>query len=112
MRQCTTAVLEQGNTFEADFETEPFEAGWASRARWFVRVLDASGDGLELEMEPQVSPDGLIWCGFTGSQVARAPLPPLLTFTTTDHGNWLRLAVRLRGHAPRVKVVIYLVLNE
>jgi hypothetical protein len=110
MRRSFTAVVEQGNAFAAGFETEPFEAGWAREARWFVRFLERAED-TTLEIEPQISPDGLVWCG-DGARHAPAPAPELLSFTQREFGNWLRLRVRLGGPAPHVKVVIYLALKE
>lgn len=112
MRQCFTAVLEQGNVFTANFETEAFEAGWAREARWFIRVLEASED-MALEATPEISPDGIVWCtDGTQPDALRPAAGALHSFVTREFGNWLRLAVRLRGAEARTKLVIYLVLKE
>lgn len=116
MRRFFSAVLEQSNTFSADFCTEPFEAGWASEARWFVRILDASA-GAAVEAMPQVSPDGLLWCDDEDRPdpmklAANAAEPAMVSFKQREFGNWLRLKVRLSGDQPKVKVLIYLALKE
>lgn len=117
MRRFFSAVLEQGNTFSADFCTEPFEAGWAGEARWFIRILEASGGGAGLEAMPQVSPDGLLWCDDEDRPnpvmlAANAAEPAMVSFKQREFGNWLRLKVQLSGDQPRVKVLIYLALKE
>jgi hypothetical protein len=116
MRRCITSVLEQGNVWSASFETEPFEAGWASEARWFIRILDPMPtQGVVLNLTPQISPDGILWCdGLAEGRGLRIELPVASTdvFTLVQHdfGNWLRLRVAFdRGP---VKFLIYLVLKE
>jgi hypothetical protein len=117
MRRFFSAVLEQGNSFSQDFETEPFEAGWAREARWFIRLLEASGTDVVLDAMPQISPDGLVWCDDDGMAEgvrlsAGTPAPALVSFRQREFGNWLRLKVRLSGSQPNVKVLIYLALKE
>lgn len=117
MRRFFSAVLEQGNSFDAPFSTEPFEAGWAREARWFIRILDASGDDAGIEAIPQISPDGLLWCddddmAAPAQLLANAPDPVMITFRQREFGNWLRLRVNLVGNQPRVKLLIHLALKE
>lgn len=117
MRRFFTAVLEQGNVYEADFETEPYEAGWASEARWFIRILEAEG-AADIGIQPEISPDGLVWLADGSTPLA---LPgatgSVATCAQREFGNWLRLKVTLgageRSGAPRrVKFLIYLALKE
>lgn len=117
MRKFFSAVLEQGNSFSQDFETEPYEAGWASEARWFIRVLDASGSDVTLLAVPQISPDGLVWCDDNDASGelelrADAVAPTMISFNQREFGNWLRLKVRVAGNQPSVKVLVYLALKE
>ena len=107
LRRFFTAVLEKNAVFEGDFQTEPYEAGWASEALFFVRVLDLS-EGARLVCRPQISPDGLGWCD-EGSEGAVAAGKGLYSFPLRDFGGWLRLDCRLEG---RAKVLIYLALKE
>ncbi len=111
MRNAFTAVIEQSNTYTGDFATEPYEAGWASEARWFIRVLEMSGESASLAVEPEISPDGLFWCAegtapveITGEGMCSIPLQ--------QFGSWLRLNVRIDGNNPSAKVLIYLALKE
>ena len=105
MRNSFTAVIEQSNTYSADFATEPYETGWASEARWFVRVLEIEG---RLVTRPQISPDGLTWCE-EGSIWLEFTDAGMQSFSLRDFGHWLRLQCEVQG---RVKVLAYLALKE
>jgi len=110
MRPSFTAVLEQGSTFTEPFATEPYETGWAVEARWFVRVLELSGDESGLDLTPEISPDGLVWCA-EGTPPLAIRAPGLYSLPLRDFGHWLRLSGRLVGTEPRVKLLIYLALK-
>ncbi len=107
LRRFFTAVLEKNAVFEGDFQTEPYEAGWAAEARFFVRVLELS-DGGRLPCKAQISPDGLHWCDEGGAGIW-ASATGLYSFPVRDFGGWLRLDCRLEG---RAKLLIYLALKE
>jgi hypothetical protein len=111
VRRSFTAVLERNATFTDDFATEPYETGWASEARWFIRVLEMSGTDVRLTIDPQISPDGLFWCS-EGTPPLVIREPGLYSFPLRDFGHWLRLQGRLVGVDPSVKVLIYLALKE
>ena len=110
LRRSFTAVLEKGSTFCGDFYTEPYEAGWAREARWFVRVLRAD-DLVELHLVPQISPDGAEWCD-EGSGSLRLPGVGLASIPLVNFGSWLRLRGTTTGPAGSVTVLIYLALKE
>ena len=117
MRNCATAVLEQGNVKDSNFETEPFEAGWASEACWFVRLLEPGTAGnFTLVLIPQVSPDGLLWCDAPNARphTITGPVRPtdVAMLPQTHFGNWLRLKAELAAGADEIKVLIHLVLKE
>ncbi len=111
MRESFTAVIERNAIFTADFATEPYEAGWASEARWFIRVLEIAGEGAALRLTPQISPDGLIWCD-EGAPAMACTEPGMVSCLLRGFGQWLRLRGTLAGEAPSVKVLIYLALKE
>jgi hypothetical protein len=111
MRKSYTAVLEQGTSYADNFATEPYEAAWASEARWFVRVLELSGTDAAIDLQPEISPDGLFWCA-EGSAPLRIAEPGLYSFALRDFGHWLRLNAALSGSDPRVKLIVYLALKE
>lgn len=110
LRRSFTAVLEKGVTFDADFETEPYEAGWAREARWFVQVLQADR-GSGLIAVPQISPDGAAWCD-EGSGRMSLVGSGMVSAGLLGFGSWLRLRVRLTGTRGPVTVLIHLALKE
>jgi hypothetical protein len=111
VRKSFTAVIEKNTTFDCDFATEPYETGWASEARWFVRVLDLSGEGAALTVHPQISPAGLFWCD-EGSAPLLIEDAGLYSTALRDFGGWLRLRGVLTGVESRFRVLIYLALKE
>ncbi len=115
-RQSFTAVLERNSTFQEDFATEPYEAGWATEARWFVRVLGSSGKETELILTPQLSPDVILWCDEGSPPIIIRPggeaAPELYTLGQSHFGQWLRLRGELTGVEPSITLIIYLALKE
>ena len=90
MRQVHTAVLERFGTFSGDFATEPYEAGWAEEAIFFIRVDAVEGATPALTGKVQISP-----MASRGS--TRATLPAVThpgVALPRAFGNWLRLACR------------------
>lgn len=110
MRRSFTAVIEQNGTFVGNFATEPYEAGWATEARWFVLAHELAA-GTRLEMTPEISPDGLRWCA-EGTPPLVVTEPGLHSLPLREFGNWLRLRVGLMGQDPRAKVQVHLALKE
>ena len=111
VRRSFTAVLEKNTTWDSNFETEPYEAGWATEARWFIRVVSITGQNVHIGIAPQISPDGLFWCD-EGRPALEVMAPGLYSFPLRDFGGWLRLRVGIAGVQPAVKVMIYLALKE
>jgi hypothetical protein len=110
MKRVHTAVLERFGTFSEDFATEPYEAGWAEEAIFFVRVDAVEGANPTLSGQVQVSPDGIRWV----DEGTRLPVVEQegVTFTRVRHfGNWLRLAYRVSGGHARFHGTIYLCLK-
>jgi len=110
MRQVHTAVLERFGTFSADFATEPYEAGWAEEAIFFVRIDGVEGTEPALGGQVQISADGISWVdeGTALPAVSQAGV----VFTRVRHfGNWLRLACRVSGRQARFRGTIYLCLK-
>ncbi|MBT2230317.1 hypothetical protein [Nonomuraea sp. NEAU-A123] len=109
MKHALTAVLERNTTFTADFATEPYEAGWATEARWFVRILALEG---ELHLVTQVSPDGLHWCDDDETPEQVVTEAGLVSWRVREFGHWLRLRAQLDGGDPQAKILIYLALKS
>jgi hypothetical protein len=116
MRRSYTAVVARNEPLSGDWATEPYEAGWATEALFFVRLLvdgappAAPPPAVDLQARVQLSPDGLLWLD------EGATLPPLAGgaafVRVREFGNWLRLAGRLPAGTPPVSVAVYLVLKE
>ncbi|MDP6111847.1 MAG: hypothetical protein QF437_31700 [Planctomycetota bacterium] len=111
LRRSHTAVLEKNATFTESFCTEPYEVAWAGEARWFIRILDVAGESVQLDAAVQISPDGLHWCD-EGSRFVSILEPGLYSLAVMEFGHWMRLACRLKGDQPCIKVLIYLALKE
>jgi len=93
------------------FETEPYEAAWASEAIFFIRALEASGIPDDVPACVQISPDGRHWCN-EGSFVFLPTDPNAITFCRVSHfGGWLRLVGALPP-GTQLKVLVYLVLKS
>lgn len=99
MRESTTAVIVRGENWEGSFTSEPFEAGWATEAVFFLRLLKRNGDPAGAEMFVDISPDGMNWV----REGARITIPGNLEevgFAKVGHfGNWLRVSGKMPASA-------------
>lgn len=109
MRQSHTAVIERNVLWTGPVATEPYEAGWASEALFFVRVLAPRSGHPKVRLQVQISPDGMHWCD-EGTTLEVHADAPLSWCRVVEFGNWLRLA----GSLPvdmRLTVMVYLQLK-
>ena len=111
MRQSHTTLVERDVIWSGTFETEPYEAGWASEAIFFVRMLEVF-DGLQnVNARVQISPDGMRWCD-EGSVLSLSNETDGVAFVKVNHfGVFLRLV----GELPKdieLGVIVYLTLKE
>ncbi|WP_199432722.1 hypothetical protein [Qaidamihabitans albus] len=111
MRQSQAAVLERYRILEGEFATEPYEAGWATEARWFVQVLRSSSPDTKLVLTTQISPDGLHWCD-AGDPPQVAEGEGMVSWPVREFGQWLRVRGSVEGDEGSVKVLIYLTLKS
>lgn len=110
MRQSQAAVLERYRVLSGEFTTEPYETGWASEARWFVRVLESSTPDTKLVLTTEVSPDGLHWCDAeVPAQVSEGT--GMVSWPVREFGQWLRIRGSVEGADRSAKVLIYLTLK-
>ena len=110
IRRSYTAVIERNVTWAGQFETEPYEAAWASEAIFFVRTLASSQLDPVAYARVQISPDGIHWCD-EGETVYLSP-EPAVTFCRVRHfGGWLRLVGQLPPGSS-IRVIVYLALKE
>jgi hypothetical protein len=111
MRNFYTVVLERMKEYAGDFDTEPYECGWASEAMFFIRIHELSGKNVRLSSKVQVSVDGIDW--IDEGTVFPALDKPGSAFIKVKHfGGWLRLCNRLEGTDPKLRVTVHLVLKE
>lgn len=106
MRFSTSALVERNVRITGEFETEPYEAGWATEARWFVNVIEGVGSW---EAQCQISPDGQTWCELAETTVAG---PGVATVGVTLFGHWLRLRLRPLDSGATMRANVYLALKE
>jgi hypothetical protein len=103
--------LEVKKFFTEDFETQPYEAGWASEVIFFIMVEQMSGDDPCLTARVQISHDGVNWCdeGTVSGPVDKEGLH----FVRVRHfGNYLRLACHITGTNPSFKLNIQIACKE
>ncbi len=96
MREFYSAPLEVKREFTGDFQTHPYECGWAGEAIFFISVEEICGDQAALHASVQVSSDGILWAD------EGTCFPPIsgkgLYFTRVKHfGGWLRLNCSIAG---------------
>src|SRR5688500_112435 len=91
MRRSYTAVVERGEPLTGEWATEPYEAGWASEALVFVRLLDSPSEA-HVTARAQLSPDGIHWVDEGTVLPSLNAGQPLVFVRLREFGNWLRLA--------------------
>lgn len=111
MKHFFSAHLEVKKTFETDFQTHPYEAGWASECIFFVMVEGISGENAALEADVEISHDGVNWA--KEGSVLGPVREEGLSFVRVKHfGNWLRLNCSVTGDNPKFKLLIQIALKE
>jgi hypothetical protein len=109
LRESQSAVVARNEEWRGAVATEPYEAGWAVEAIFFVRALGVAGAAEGAEARVQISPDGMHWA----DEGTRFPLPTRLDEVAfarvREFGTWLRIAADLpEGYAIKTLVTISL----
>lgn len=110
MLNSNTVVLERLKDFSGAFETEPYEAGWAREAIFFLRVHSIAA-GTAVHAHAQISVDGIEWID-EGTLVAPISGEGTRFLKVAHFGGWLRLRVVLGGNTPAARMTIQLVLKS
>jgi hypothetical protein len=110
MLNTNTVVLERLKDFTGNFETEPYEAGWAREAIFFLRIHSIS-EGTILQASAQISVDGIEWMD-EGSEFDAIDASGSYFLKVTHFGGWLRLRVSVTGVAPELRATVQLVLKS
>ena len=104
LRESLTAVIARNETWTGASATEPYEAGWATEAVFFVRALKA-GRGAPTQAHVEISPDGMRWIREGTSLALPTAIDDLAVARVRHFGNWLRLASDLPGDAEATVLV-------
>lgn len=104
LRESLTAVIARNETWTGASATEPYEAGWATEAVFFVRALKP-GKGGATEAHVEISPDGMRWIREGASLVLPTAVDELAVARVRHFGNWLRLATDLPDEAEATVLV-------
>jgi hypothetical protein len=112
MREFNSAPLEVRKTVTGDFQTQPYECGWASEAIFFITIEKISGDNPRLTANVQLSNDGVLNWADEGSRF-EPMLETGFCFLRVKHfGGWLRLNCNVSGTDAQFRVSIQLALKE
>lgn len=103
-----TAVIARNETWTGEATTEPYEAGWAREAIFFVRALKPPKGELP-RARIEISADGMHWA-FEGSMFDLPAAENAVTFQRLAHfGNFVRVAVSLpKGSQITVLITLHM----
>lgn len=104
MHTTNTSVLARRTWIRSDFETLPYEAGWATEAVFFTQV---EGDHPELRVATEVSPDGITWVERGTARTLTADAH-LVDSSLTVFGNWVRLRITGASERQPARVLVHL----
>lgn len=110
MKLFNASHLEVKKDFTKDFETHPYEAGWADECIFFIAVEDLSGNNPALTAAVEISHDGVHWA--KEGTVSEPITQKGLHFVRVKHfGNWLRLNCRITGDDPVFRLNVQIALK-
>jgi hypothetical protein len=111
LKRSHTATIARNEVWTGEVATEPYEAGWAREAIFFVRALDASGPLQSASAQVQISPDGIHWVD-EGTAFGLPERTGAVAFgRVTQFGGWLRLRTQVPDGAT-LRVIAALSLKE
>ncbi|MBS9721234.1 hypothetical protein JYU29_11100 [Tianweitania sp. BSSL-BM11] len=89
-----TAIVTRNETWTGTTASEPFEAGWAKEAVFFVRALKEPS-GTPGKGSVEISPDGIHWIAEGTEFTLPAARDAIAVARITHFGNWLRVRAQL-----------------
>ena len=105
-------VLERLKDFTGGFFTEPFEAGWATEALFFIRLHSIEGkDDPTIRAKVQISADGIEWID-RGIEFPKISEVGNYYIDVDRFGGFLRLALETEGTILNYRITIQLALKE
>ena len=96
MKMFNDSHLEVKKYFTGRFDTNPYEAGWADEAIFFIMVEKIKGEPV-FTGQVQLSQDGVNWTDDGSSPVTFSGMGMHLIKVQPNFGNYLRLAVNIEG---------------
>lgn len=93
-----TAVITRNERWSGDAASEPYEAGWAHEAVFFIRALKPPV-GTVPRGWVEISPDGMHWVREGTEFTMPAEQDDIAVARLNSFGNWLRVATRFAGGA-------------
>jgi hypothetical protein len=111
LKRSHTATIARNELWAGEVATEPYEAGWAREAIFFVRALEAAGPLQSASAQVQISPDGIHWVDEGTAFGLPATAGAVAFGRVAEFGGWLRL----RTHVPdgaTLRVIAALSLKE
>ena len=111
MREFNTAPLDVKKEYSEDFQTHPYECGWASEAIFFISIDDVSGDGATLDAVVQISNDGFYWTD-EGTRFEPMAKKGIYFVRASHFGGWLRLSCSISGTDAKFILNNHLALKE
>ena len=93
-----TAIIARNERWTGNVATEPYEAGWAREAVFFIRALKQPA-GAPGTAWIELSPDGMHWVREGTELNTPAERDGIALARLTTFGNWLRVAGRFEDGA-------------
>lgn len=93
-----TAIVSRNERWSGRAASEPYEAGWAHEAVFFVRALKQPV-GAPGKAWVEISPDGMHWLREGTEFDLPGERDGLAAARLTRFGNWLRIAARFEDGA-------------
>ena len=107
MLTSATTLVERRTVLTGDYGTQPYEAGWASEALFYVRT---EGPHPTLTIQAQVSPDGVDWLD-RGSPLLMPSDRSLIDLDLARFGTWIRLLISGSTPEQPTTILVHLALK-
>ncbi|PSH70426.1 hypothetical protein CU102_05055 [Phyllobacterium brassicacearum] len=88
-----TAVLARNERWSGDAASEPYEAGWAREAVFFVRAIKQPVGSIPMAWV-EISPDGMHWVGEGTEFRMPSERDAIAVARLSGFGGWLRVKAR------------------
>lgn len=103
-----TAIVARNERWSGHAASEPYEAGWAHEAVFFIRALK-DVQGIQPKVRVEMSPDGMRWVPEGTEALMPAEKDGITTLRIRHFGNWLRVAADFpSGSEATVLVTLHL----